>query len=424
MIRTYHSIVYYSKQCELDYKPLINDLLSSVLSSKSKVDKDFKERNIDEYEKEIKNINDNKIKVATDTPVKQSGYSVYPEMKPVKPQKYDPSITLKDKNGKTIVIPYYFDGEPSHVALLNGKYIEMNEATTSLVDSILSERELHFEVPEDVYKLLGDKYIPLFRNVHELKLPKTLKENIYGDRFNLYWAYINDLMKDDKYFDGEIEKNLGKKVNFEKYTMANVKLTGLKRQDGLYLESKGSNAKSNVILVAVRDEKQKLIAAYLTSKDGKSFKCRYDGMSMIQINNKNMDKWVVGAFEKDRDFEEISKMNPEELIRKFYSFLDKNDNRAYKLYVPKISDYDGKISWNTPVMRDPVKNISYVKVKKVSPSNSNISDIRYPNKVDYYADIDIKYKEIIADEGGEEKLSFDLNKYPDGFGYRIIQYGY
>lgn len=416
--------VYFYKHCEMEFKPVINDILSSMLNSKNTEEKDFKEKYVYNYEKEVEQINNNKIKAANDTPTKLSGYAVYPDMEPIAPKKFNPNLTLKDNKGKSVEIPYYFESM-NNVALIDGKYIEMNYVNTSLIDSILSERELHFEVPEDIYQLVGDKNIPFFRNAYDLKLPNSLKEQIYGDRFNLYWAYINDLMEGDKFFDGKIKENLGKKVRFEKYTMPNVKLKGYKKQDGsLYLESKGASANSNVILVTVRDDKQKLIAAYLTSKDGDSFKCRYDGKSMVEINDKNFDKWVVGAFKKDKYFEEISKMKPEDLIKKFYYYLDKNDNKADKLYVPVIADYDGKVSWNRPVMIESVNNIAHAKVKKVSPSDSIIPDIRYPNKVDYYANVDIKYKEVISSEGGEEILSFDLNKYSDGFGYRIIQYGY
>lgn len=405
---------------------IINQTLESLIESR-------KEINDDPFS-DLKSINLelDKIKKGELSPKiikirEKEGYSVYPDMKVVVPEKFNPYISLESSNGKVVEIPFLMDSLGTYIQSDNKKY-QLSSYADDFFNTALEQSKVNADIPEDISQIASkNNLVPSLVETGEITLPKIFKEDVYGDGFNLFWENINDILKTSSSTGDQLENYRGKNVKVEKYYIRKGKIEGVERKDGLYVPKKDSSVSASFWMIALRNSNGKLIGEFLTSSKSPFIpNARMDGKTLYQITGETDKKWLNNAYIENNSLKSISKLSPEELIMQYYSMLNRGDNNAKHLFVPVISSINGKIFKDDGSglnENDYISNIKKAKLLKVSKSKNENLDSNSDDEV-FEVEVDFKYKKVIVSPDGIDIFYVTLVNMDKNLGYRISSIGY
>lgn len=404
----------------------VNQILDSI-SNNVKENRDSHFDEIPHIDAELKKIKEGRLSAPKESIKKLAGYSVYPDMKVVTPDKFNPYISLKDSKGKTVEIPFLMDALGTYIKK-DGKVYALSESSSNFLDNILQQKSVDGEIPSDLYEIAEKNGLkPAFKTSGEVTLPDKFKEDVFGDGFNLFWENVNDIIKTDSSTKDGLDNFRGKKVKLEKYYVKDGKIQGLKRENSVLKPAKDKWLSTDLWLIALRDSDNRLIGEFLTASSQSPIpNARIDGKTLFQITGKTYYQWLDNAFEETPQLKEIASLSGEDLVKKYYSMLNSRDIHSGSLYVPEVSSAKGKVfpdsSGNKMNMEDYIDNIEMAKLLKISKNDSEYK--LHPDAESYHVEVDFKYKEIIVNENGIDTPSVDVVKIGKNLGYRILEIGY
>lgn len=348
---------------------------------------------IDSY---IKDIKENKHGNYKDTTIKGN----------VEPKS---SISFKSKSGDQV--DFVLENALGRNLLLVNKkgrmyelsYVDLNYIIYTMMDS-------HDKGPlsKDLDKYVKDKgeYIKYRISHVDVKIPSKLEEPTYGDRFKLYLAYVNDLLKKTDFKEG-LDPYLGQDLSFERYR--------------LNKESQKRSSEEESYLIAIFSG-DKLVGAY---KDFYGYAKSFDGKTLEDLLKIEYRAWVKTKMVHDKEAAELEKLGDKGIIRKFVELQNSRDKRQKGLMLPDYRDGYSKMFKSMHDVEDTfIDNVLSAKLLSIRPDERkfevglNTIDKAYMVKVDY------RFKEVIVIENGVDEKSYEMINLGPGLGYRIYQMGY
>ena len=268
------------------------------------------------------------------------------------------------------------------------------------IDKILSANkdngELSFDL-EGYVKGKGD-YIKYRISKTDVKIPDRLQEPTYGDRKNLYLAYVNDMLKNTDFKDG-LDKYLGQTLSFERYR--------LKKES-----SKEDPHEENYLVGIFSGDK--LVGAY---KSKFEYVNSFDGKSLENLTKVKYKDWVKGKMDHDKDAAELEKLSPEDLIKKFVDFQSSRDDKQDGLKIAKYTDGTREIFIE-------YKNMPNLSIDDIK--SAKLLSLRQHNKIKestiYIGKVDYEYKDETVRKSGIYEEKFIVTNLGDGLGYRLDMY--
>lgn len=348
---------------------------------------------IDSY---IKDIKENKHGNYKDTTIKGN----------VEPKS---SISFKSKSGNQV--DFVLENALGRDLLLVNKkgriyelsYLDLNYIIYTMMDS-------HDKGPlsKDLDKYVRDKgdYIKYRISHVDVKIPNKLEEPTYGDRFKLYLAYVNDLLKKTDFKEG-LDPYLGQDLSFERYRLNKESQKRLKAEDPY--------------LVAVFSG-DKLVGAY---KDFYGNAKSFDGKTLEDLIKVEYKDWVKTKMTHDKEAAELEKLGDKGIIRKFVELQNVRDKRQKGLMLPNYRDGYSKMFKSMHDVEDTfIDNVLSAKLLSIKPDERKFEVGLNTIDKAYMVETDYRFKEAIIKENGVDEQSFEMINLGPGLGYRIYQMGY
>lgn len=348
---------------------------------------------IDSY---IKDIKENKHGNYKDTTIKGN----------VEPKS---SISFKSKSGNQV--DFVLENALGRDLLLVNKkgriyelsYLDLNYIIYTMMDS-------HDKGPlsKDLDKYVRDKgdYIKYRISHVDVKIPNKLEEPTYGDRFKLYLAYVNDLLKKTGFKEG-LDPYLGQDLSFERYR--------------LNKESQKRSSEEESYLIAIFSG-DKLVGAY---KDFYGYAKSFDGKTLEDLLKIEYRAWVKTKMVHDKEAAELEKLGDKGIIRKFVELQNARDKRQEGLMLPDYRDGYSKMFKSMHDVEDTfIDNIISAKLLSIRPDERKFEVGLNTIDKAYMVEVDYRFKEVIVIENGVDEKSYEMINLGPGLGYRIYQMGY
>lgn len=348
---------------------------------------------IDSY---IKDIKENKHGNYKDTTIKGN----------VEPKS---SISFKSKSGNQV--DFVLENALGRDLLLVNKkgriyelsYLDLNYIIYTMMDS-------HDKGPlsKDLDKYVRDKgdYIKYRISHVDVKIPNKLEEPTYGDRFKLYLAYVNDLLKKTDFKEG-LDPYLGQDLSFERYR--------------LNKESQKRSSEEESYLVAVFSG-DKFVGAY---KDFYGYAESFDGKTLEDLLKIEYRAWVKTKMVHDKEAAELEKLGDKGIIRKFVELQNSRDKRQKGLMLPDYRDGYSKMFKSMHDVEDGyIDNVLSAKLLSIRPDERKFEVGLNTIDKAYMVEVDYRFKEVIVIENGVDEKSYEMINLGPGLGYRIYQMGY
>lgn len=348
---------------------------------------------IDSY---IKDIKENKHGNYKDTTIKGN----------VEPKS---SISFKSKSGNQV--DFVLENALGRDLLLVNKkgriyelsYLDLNYIIYTMMDS-------HDKGPlsKDLDKYVRDKgdYIKYRISHVDVKIPNKLEEPTYGDRFKLYLAYVNDLLKKTDFKEG-LDPYLGQDLSFERYR--------------LNKESQKRPSEEESYLIAIFSG-DKLVGAY---KDFYGYAKSFDGKTLEDLLKIEYRAWVKTKMVHDKEAAELEKLGDKGIIRKFVELQNARDKRQEGLMLPDYRDGYSKMFKSMHDVEDGyIDNVLSAKLLSIKPDERKFEVGLNTIDKAYMVEVDYRFKEVIVIENGVDEKSYEMINLGPGLGYRIYQMGY
>lgn len=348
---------------------------------------------IDSY---IKDIKENKHGNYKDTTIKGN----------VEPKS---SISFKSKSGNQV--DFVLENALGRDLLLVNKkgriyelsYLDLNYIIYTMMDS-------HDKGPlsKDLDKYVRDKgeYIKYRISHVDVKIPNKLEEPTYGDRFKLYLAYVNDLLKKTGFKEG-LDPYLGQDLSFERYR--------------LNKESQKRPSEEESYLIAIFSG-DKLVGAY---KDFYGYAKSFDGKTLEDLLKIEYRTWVKTKMVHDKEAAELEKLGDKGIIRKFVELQNARDKRQEGLMLPDYRDGYSKMFKSMHDVEDTfIDNVLSAKLLSIRPDERKFEVGLNTIDKAYMVEVDYRFKEVIVIENGVDEKSYEMINLGPGLGYRIYQMGY
>ena len=348
---------------------------------------------IDSY---IKDIKENKHGNYKDTTIKGN----------VEPKS---SISFKSKSGNQV--DFVLENALGRDLLLVNKkgriyelsYLDLNYIIYTMMDS-------HDKGPlsKDLDKYVKDKgdYIKYRISHVDVKIPNKLEEPTYGDRFKLYLAYVNDLLKKTDFKEG-LDPYLGQDLSFERYR--------------LNKESQKRPSEEESYLIAIFSG-DKLVGAY---KDFYGYAKSFDGKTLEDLLKIEYRDWVKTKMTHDKEAAELEKLGDKGIISKFVELQNVRDKRQKGLMLPDYRDGYSKMFKSMHDVEDGyIDNIISAKLLSIRPDERKFEVGLNTIDKAYMVEVDYRFKEVIVIENGVDEKSYEMINLGPGLGYRIYQMGY
>ena len=256
---------------------------------------------------------------------------------------------------------------------------------------------------------LFDKYnwtVDYKINTLKEKLPKNLKHKSGEYPIKIYWAYNN-----------ELSKQIG--LDFTGYLGKDVVVVIYRLRESLpeFMEPR-RNARG--IVLKYYDQ---IIGAYIDAGRHQSFACSLDRKSLKDITGKEWDGWITDYIDyEDRLEKELSKMEPEDIIREYFNALDKQDikmvlacmtrkNLSQHLSSNLNNQYlfnknEDKIDYN-------IKSANLLEINELKESRNE------PGVLEYQVKVELDFKKFITSEDGICTRFIIMKKETEQSGWRI-----
>ena len=261
---------------------------------------------------------------------------------------------------------------------------------------------------KDLDKYVKDKgeYIKYRISHVDVKLPNKLEESTYGDRSNLYFAYVDDLLKKTDFKEG-LGPYLGQDMSFERYRL-NKEVSNRDKADESYLTAIFSG--------------DKLVGAY---KDFYGYAESFDGKTLEDLLKVEYKDWVKTRMAHDKEAAELDKLGDKGIIRKFVELQNVRDKRQEGLMLPDYRDGYSKMFKSMHDVEDGyIDNVLSAKLLSIKPDERKFEVGLNTIDKAYMVETDYRFKEAIIKENGLDEQRFELINLGPGLGYRIYQMGY
>ena len=403
---------------------------------------------LESINKDLKAVKDGKLKESKFEYDRFRGYAYYPDAKKGIFDEYRPTITLVGKDGKSLDIDFRLDALKLLINKSGTSDIKkISDTGMNYFEGLLLSKNLSDQIGKDTYKLLKDHKIDFdyFMSTKTLQMPEKLKEPTYGDRFKLYWAGVDTIIRSNGFKDG-IEKYLGKEISIDIYHIKPIQVLEYTKDksksssinsDNIDKDSKISGANNdnlrpsgediydNVGKVIVLRYKDKNIGAYLCSEKNLY---NLDHKGIAQVTGGTYEQWLDKTFEDDADRIEIAKLDSHQFIKKYVDMMTVKDFDLNVFDIPELDIYSGKVSDSpSPLVSELKNNIissSLVSAEDVTGKDGFAPDFKdKPNDIDVRVVIDYKFKDEVDLTNGENETIFSLRKISDTLGYRIVSQG-
>ena len=240
----------------------------------------------------------------------------------------------------------------------------------------------------------------------DVKLPNKLEESTYGDRSNLYFAYVDDLLKKTGFKEG-LGPYLGQDLSFERYR--------------LNKESQKRPSEDESYLIAIFSG-DKLVGAY---KDYYGYAESFDGKTLEDLLKIEYKDWVKTKMAHDKEASDLEKLGDKGIIRKFVELQNARDKRQEGLRLPDYMDGYSKMFKSMHDVEDTfIDNVLSAKLLSIKPDERKFEDELNTIEKAYMVETDYRFKEAIIKENGVDEQRFELINLGPGLGYRIYQMGY
>lgn len=319
------------------------------------------------------------------------------------------SISFKSKSGNQV--DFVLENALGRDLLLVNKkgriyelsYLDLNYIIYTMMDS-------HDKGPlsKDLDKYVKDKgdYIKYRISHVDVKIPNKLEEPTYGDRFKLYLAYVNDLLKKTGFKEG-LDPYLGQDLSFERYR--------------LNKESQKRSSEEESYLIAIFSG-DKLVGAY---KDFYGYAKSFDGKTLEDLLKIEYRAWVKTKMVHDKEAAELEKLGDKGIIRKFVELQNARDKRQEGLMLPDYRDGYSKMFKSMHDVEDTfIDNIISAKLLSIRPDERKFEVGLNTIDKAYMVEVDYRFKEVIVIENGVDEKSYEMINLGPGLGYRIYQMGY
>lgn len=319
------------------------------------------------------------------------------------------SISFKSKSGNQV--DFVLENALGRDLLLVNKkgriyelsYLDLNYIIYTMMDS-------HDKGPlsKDLDKYVKDKgdYIKYRISHVDVKIPNKLEEPTYGDRFKLYLAYVNDLLKKTGFKEG-LDPYLGQDLSFERYR--------------LNKESQKRSSEEESYLIAIFSG-DKLVGAY---KDFYGYAKSFDGKTLEDLLKIEYRAWVKTKMVHDKEAAELEKLGDKDIIRKFVELQNARDKRQEGLMLPDYRDGYSKMFKSMHDVEDGfIDNVLSAKLLSIKPDERKFEVGLNTIDKAYMVETDYRFKEAIIKENGVDEQRFELINLGPGLGYRIYQMGY
>lgn len=414
-----------------------SDSKAYILEPKEKVDK---------VNREIKAIKDGKLKEHEFKYVEFAGYPYYPDAKKGEFDQFRPNIKLVGKDGKSLDINFRLDSLNMLINKSGTPEIKkVSDVGMEYFEGMLYSKSLSEQIGKDSYKILKDHKLDFdyLMSTKTVRMPEKLKEATYGDRFNLYWAGVDTMIKSNGFNEG-IDKHLSKDISVDIYHIRPIDVleSGQEKSDSAkagsdinpsgdgkgpdqeYPDTNEQKIYDHVNKLVILRDKEKNIGAYLSS-DKNIY--NLDHKNISQATGKTYDQWLDSAFEDDEDRRELAKLDSHQFIKKYVDMLTVKDFDAQAFYIPELSIYNGKISDRKSTFVNEFKN-NVVSATLIQAENRPYDGELGPYKSDprdivLDVVIDFKFKDEVTRMNGENQSMYTLRKLSDSLGYRIISQG-
>lgn len=319
------------------------------------------------------------------------------------------SISFKSKSGDQV--DFVLENALGRDLLLVNKKGSIYKLRYEDLDYIIyTMMDSHDKGPlsKDLDKYVRDKgdYIKYRISHVDVKLPNKLEEPTYGDRFNLYLAYVNDLLKNTDFKDG-LAPYRGQNLSFERYR--------------LNKESQKRPSEDESYLIAIFSG-DKLVGAY---KDFYGNTNSFDGKTLEDLLKIEYKDWVKTKMVHDKEAAELDKLGDKGIIRKFVELQNARDKRQEGLRLPDYRDGYSKLFKSKHDVEDGyIENIISAKLLSIKPDERKFEDELNTIDKAYMVEVDYKFKEVIVIENGVDEKSYEMINLGTGLGYRIYQMGY
>ena len=320
------------------------------------------------------------------------------------------SISFKNKSGDQVdLVVEPGSGENSYfVVNKKGAVYGLTEKDLGYIRYVMRDSMDKGPLSKDLDKYVKDKgeYIKYRISHVDVKIPNKLEEPTYGDRFKLYLAYVNDLLKKTDFKEG-LDPYLGQDLSFERYRLNKESQKRLKAEDPY--------------LVAVFSG-DKLVGAY---KDFYGNAKSFDGKTLEDLIKVEYKDWVKTKMTHDKEAAELEKLGDKGIIRKFVELQNVRDKRQKGLMLPNYRDGYSKMFKSMHDVEDTfIDNVLSAKLLSIKPDERKFEVGLNTIDKAYMVETDYRFKEAIIKENGVDEQSFEMINLGPGLGYRIYQMGY
>ena len=286
------------------------------------------------------------------------------------------SISFKNKSGDQVdLVVEPGSGENSYfVVNKKGAVYGLTEKDLGYIRYVMRDSMDKGPLSKDLDKYVKDKgeYIKYRISHVDVKLPNKLEESTYGDRSNLYFAYVDDLLKKTDFKEG-LGPYLGQDLSFERYRL-----------------NKENQKRPKA-------EEPYLVAVFSGDK-------------------------LVGAY---KEAAELEKLGDKGIIRKFVELQNVRDKRQKGLMLPNYRDGYSKMFKSMHDVEDTfIDNVLSAKLLSIKPDERKFEVGLNTIDKAYMVETDYRFKEAIIKENGVDEQSFEMINLGPGLEYRIYQMGY
>ena len=320
------------------------------------------------------------------------------------------SISFKSKSGDQVdLVVEPGSGENSYfVVNKKGAVYGLTEKDLEYIKYVMRDSLDKGPLSKDLDKYVKDKgeYIKYRISHVDVKIPNKLEEPTYGDRFKLYLAYVNDLLKNTDFKDG-LAPYRGQDLSFERYR--------------LNKESQKRPSEDESYLIAIFSG-DKLVGAY---KDFYGNTNSFDGKTLEDLLKIEYKDWVKTKMVHDKEAAELDKLGDKGIIRKFVELQNARDKRQEGLRLPDYRDGYSKLFKSKHDVEDGyIENIISAKLLSIRPDERKFEVGLNTIDKAYMVEVDYRFREAIVKENGVDEQGFELINLGPGLGYRIYQIGY
>lgn len=225
-------------------------------------------------------------------------------------------------------------------------------------------------------------------NTIKEKLPEDLRHKASEYPTKIYWAYNNEF---SKAVGLDFTEYLGKEIDVEIYRLRESlpkSLSPLLNARGIILKFKGE-----------------IIGAYIDSGRHSLLACSLDRKTLKDITDKDWDEWVQGLIHYHDETEiRLSKMQPEDVIRKFFDAINRQDKETIFTCLTRKElcsllsrNLDNRNLYNKldeDVVLFNIKKANLMEIKRVEHVEDN------PYSLEYQVKADVDFAEPIVEDDG------------------------